>query len=97
MPTSFLQDGTERFGKDVSAKKLETFRQIFNAETSCIIWFCFWFSTNWLGPVWRIPACRIPELKKNEKTNNIGLMQSIKRASDMSPFPLGPAAPWGRL
>ena len=33
--------GTGRFGKDVSAKKLETFRQIFHAETSCIILVLF--------------------------------------------------------
>ena len=52
----------------VSAKiKLETFRQIFHAETSCTI-FCFWFSTNWLSTVCRIPVCRILELKKNDKT-----------------------------
>ena len=60
-------------------------------------WFCFWFSTNWLGPVCIIPVCRILELKKNDKTINAGMMQSIKRASDMSPFPLVPRGSWGRL
>ena len=49
-----------------------------------------WYSTNWLGPVCWIPVCRILELKKNDKTNNIGMMQSIKRASDKSPFHLAP-------
>ena len=32
-------------------------------------------------------------MKKKNKTNNVGMMQSIKRASDMSPFSLEPAAP----
>ena len=33
-----VSKGTGRFGKVISAKeKLETFRQIFHAETSCII------------------------------------------------------------
>ena len=32
-----------------------------------------WYSTNWLAPVCRIPVCRILELKKNDKTNNVGL------------------------
>ena len=51
--------GTGRFNKDVSAKKkFETFRQIFHAETSCIILVFFGFSTNWLGPV-----CRKPKTK----------------------------------
>ena len=59
-------------------------------------WFCFWFSTNWLGPVCRIPVFRILELKKNDKTINVGKMESIKRASDMSPFPLVPRGPLGR-
>ena len=33
--------GTGRFGKDISAKKLETFLQIFHAETSRIILVLF--------------------------------------------------------
>ena len=40
-----------------------------------------------LGPVCRIPVFRILELKKNDKTINVGIKQSIKCASDMSPFP----------
>ena len=60
-------------------------------------WFCFWFSTIWLGQVRRIPVCRILELKKNDKTINVGMMQSIKRASDMSLFPLVPRGPFGPL
>ena len=61
-------------------------------------WFCFWFSTKWLGPVCRIPVCTNLELKKNDKTINVGMMQSIKHASDMSLFPLVPrGTSWGRL
>ena len=30
------------------------------------------------------PDCRILELKKNNKTNNVGMLQSLKCASDMS-------------
>ena len=60
-------------------------------------WFCFWFSPNWLGPVCRIPICRILELKKNGKTINVGMMESIKRASDKSSFPLVPRGPLGPL
>ena len=44
-----------------------------------------------------IPVCRILELKKNDKTINVGTMQSIKRASDMSSFPLVPRGPLGPL
>ena len=59
--------------------------------------FVFWFSTNWLGPVCRIPVCRILELKKNDKTINVGIIQSINCASDISPFPLVPRVPLGPL
>ena len=64
------------------------------STTTILSWFCFWFSTNWLGPVCRIPVCRILELKKNDKTINVGMMKSIKRASDVptsssAPRPLG--------
>ena len=67
------------------------------ANFSCrnVLYYLVWFSTNWLGPVWKIPVCRFLELK-NDKTINVGMMQSIKRASDMSSFflvlrgPLGP-------
>ena len=31
-------------------------------------------------PVCRIPVCRILELKKNNKTNNVGMIQSTKHA-----------------
>ena len=47
-------------------------------------------STNWIlqtGPVCRIPVFRILELEKNNMTNDVGLIQSIKRAPNMSPFP----------
>ena len=44
-----------------------------------------------------IPACRILELEKNDKTINVGMMQSIKRASDMSSFPLVPRGTLGLL
>ena len=97
------RERTGRFGKDVSAKtfrqkNFETFRQPFHAETSRIISVLFlFFSTNWLGPVCRIPVCRNLELKKTDKTVNVELMQSIKRASDMSPFPLVPRGPLGSL
>ena len=77
-----------RFGKDISAKK---FRDV-SANFSCrnvpyylgpvLSWFCVWFSTNCLGVVCRIPVCRILELKKNDKTINVGMMESIKRSSD---------------
>ena len=81
LATAPTKSGTGRFGK----KNFETFRNI-------LVLFLF-FSTNWLGPVCRIPVCRILELKKNYKTINVGMMQSIKRASDMSPFPLVPRGP----
>ena len=45
-----------------------------------------------MEPVCRKPFCRILELKKNKKTNNVGMLQVIKRASVMSTFPLLPAA-----
>ena len=78
------------------------FRQIFHAQKSRIIWFCFWFSINWLGPNQKqnqdyIPVCRILELKKNDKTISVGMMQSIKGASDMSSFPLVLRGPLGPL
>ena len=77
------------FGKRTfRQKKFETFRQIFHAETSRIILVLFLV-------VFRIPVCRILELKKNDKNINVGMMQSIKRASDMSPFPLVPRGPLG--
>ena len=31
------------------------------------------------------------------KTIDVGMMESRKRASDISPFQLVPAAPWGRF
>ena len=97
--------------KTFRQKNTETFRQKkhrdVSANFSCrnvpyyfgpvLSWFCFWFSTNWLGPVCRISVCRILELKKNDKTINVGMMESIKRASDMSPFPLVPRGPLGPL
>ena len=48
-------------------------------------------------PVCRIQVCRILELKKNDKTINVGMMQSIKRASECPHFLQCPAAPWGRF
>ena len=49
-----------------------------------------------LGPVCRIPVCRNHHFKKkNNKTNNVGMMQSIKSATDMSPFPLVHRGPLG--
>ena len=33
-------------------------------------------------------------MKKNDKTIYVGMKQAIKRALDMSPFPLVPRAPW---
>ena len=61
-----------------------------------------WYSTNWLGPLCKIPicrrsVCRILELKKNDKTNNVGTIQSIKRASDRSQIPLVPLGILGPL
>ena len=44
-----------------------------------------------------IPVCRILEMKKNDKINFAGMMQSKKRASDMSSFPLVPRGPLGPL
>ena len=79
--------GAGRFGKDVSAKKVRDVSANFSCRNipyyfgPVLSWFCFWFSTNWLGPV-----CRILELKKTDKTINVGMMESIKRASDMSQF-----------
>ena len=82
--------------QDVSAKKLETFRQCFHAETSCIILVLFLvLFLVFYKVVCKIPVGRILELKKNDKKINIGMMQSIKRASDMSPFPLVPRGPLG--
>ena len=44
------------------------------------------------------PVCRNQQFKKkNNKTNNVGMMQCIKRASDMSQFPLVPRGPLGPL
>ena len=92
--------------QDVSAKKsLRRFGKFFMSKRPVLSWFCFWFSTNWLGPVVEnqkqnqdyIPVCRILELKKNDKTIIVGKMQSIKRASDMSSFPLEPRGPLGPL
>ena len=75
-----------RFGKKHSRR----FGNFFMPKRPVLSWFWFWFfSANWLGPVCRIPVCRILELKKNDKTIDVGLMESIKRAWDMSPFPLG--------
>ena len=56
-----------------------------------------WYSTKWLSTVCEIPVCRILELNINNKTNNVGMVQSIKGASDMSPFPLVPCGPLGPL
>ena len=80
--------GTGRFGKN----KTRRFGKFFMPKRPVLSWFCFWFSTTWLSPV-----CRILELKKNDKTINVEMMQSIKRASDMSPFPLVPRGPLGPL
>ena len=89
---------TCKFGKRTfRQKQIETFRQIFMPNRPVLSWFCFWFSTKWLGPVCIVPVCRILELKKNDNTINVGMMQSMKRASDMSPFPLVPRSPLGRL
>ena len=74
--------GTGRFGK----KNTRRLGKFFMPKRPVLSWFCLWFSTNWLGPVCRIPVGRILELKKNDKTINVGMMQSMKRASDMSPF-----------
>ena len=44
--------GTGRFGKDVSAKKSSRrIGKFFMPKRLVLSWFCFWFSTNWLGPV----------------------------------------------
>ena len=44
-----------------------------------------------------IPVCRILKMKKNDKTFFVGMMQSIKRASDMYSIPLEPRGPLGPL
>ena len=62
-----------RFGK----KNSRRFGYFFMPKRPVLYWFCFWFSTNWLGPVCRIPVCRILELKKNDKTINVRMMQSL--------------------
>ena len=69
------------------------FGKLFMPKRTVLSSFCFWFSTNWLGLVCSMPVCKILELEKNDKTINVGMMQSIKRASDMSPFPLVPRGP----
>ena len=51
--------------------------------------------SNWLGPVCRITVCRNLESKKNYRIKKVGLMQCIKRASNMSLFPLVPRGPVG--
>ena len=86
-------------------KNWRRFGNFFMSKRPVLSWFCFWFSTNWLDPVCRkpktkprqIPVCRILELKKNDKTINVGMKQSIKRASVMSSFPLVPRGPSGPL
>ena len=55
------------------------------------------WATDGMEPVCRKPVCRILELKKNNKTNNVGMMQSMNCASDMSPFPLVPHCTLGPL
>ena len=94
--------GSGRFGKDVSAKKIRDVSANFSCRNvpyylGFVFGFCFWFSTNWLGPACRIPVCRILELKRNDKTINVGIIQSIKCASVMSPIPLVPRGPLGPL
>ena len=74
VPLRYVPNG--RFGKYSSAKKIRDVSAHFHAETSRIILVCFWFFTNWLGPVCRIQVCRILELKKNDKTIDVGMMQN---------------------
>ena len=61
-----VRKGTGRFGN------------FFMPKRPVLSWFCFWFSTNWLGPplsqyqfVFYNTVCRILELKKNDKTINV--------------------------
>ena len=95
---------TGRFGEDVSAKKV---RDV-SATCSCRnvpYYLGFVFGVLETGPNQfveiqkqnqdYIPVCRVMELKKNDMTIIVGMMQSIKRASGMSAFPLRPRGPLG--
>ena len=68
---------TFRQRRFVSGKETRDFPAIFLSRNvpyylgPVLSWFCFWFSTNWLGLVCRIPVCRILELTTNDKTINI--------------------------
>ena len=100
IPTGTGRFGKDVSAKTFRQKKFETFRQIFHAETYRITlvpsYLGFVFGFLQTGPNQfvenqkqnqdYIPVCRILELKKNDKTINVGMMQSIKRASDLSPF-----------
>ena len=98
--------GTGRFGKDVSAKKIRDVSASFSCR-NVPYYLVFVFGCLQTGPNQfvenqkpnqdNIPVCRILELKKNDKTIIVGMMQSIKRASDMSPFPLVPRGSLGPL
>ena len=52
-----------------------------------LTWFRFWFSTHWLGPVRRIRVCKTLELKKNDKTIDVRMMQD-KWSLGLMPFGL---------
>ena len=93
--------GTGRFGK-----KIRDVSAIFSCR-NFPIYLGFVFGFLQTGPNQfvenqkqnqdNIPVCRILEFKKNDKTINVGMMQNMKRASDMSSFPLVPRGPWGPL
>ena len=90
-----------RFGK----KNPRRFGKFFMPKRPVLSWFFFGclqtgpnqFVENQKPNQDNIPVCRILELKKNDKTIIVGMMQSIKRASDMSPFPLVPRNSLGPL
>ena len=98
-----LMVGTGRFGNDVSAKtKLETFRLIFHAKTSVSSWsriilvlFLIFYKLV-RSSLWNT-SLKNSGTEKNDKIINVGNMESIKRASDMSPFPLVPRGSLGPL
>ena len=46
-----------RFCKKISRR----FRNFSKPKRPVFSWFCFWFPTNWLGPVCAIPVCRVLE------------------------------------
>ena len=90
---SCIQGVTGRFGKDVSAKKIRDVSANFSCR-NVPYYLVFFLGFLQTGPNQfvknqkqnqdNIPVCRILELKKNDETINVGMMQNIKGASDMS-------------